>query len=168
MKRIIDYVQETPWNEVAQAMTKDYDWLTERDYFYDKYGKIYEGFKTTKLIDSNKFIYLELVKEDEEDEESWFTDISMSVDGVTDSRIGIDFVEWGECLSLQVNPIILDTYTVSEVLGHFLFEITFYGATNEEVQAKYKKICDDVDAIRSGEMETTPWEDLDFNDDGEL
>lgn len=166
-KRIIDYVHETSWDDVAQAMTKDYDWLTERDYFHDKYGEIYERLKTTELIDSDKFVYIKFIQEGE-DEEDWYTDVTMSVDGITDSRIGIDFVEWGECLSLQVNPVAFDAYTIPEILGHFLYEITFYGATNEQVQAKYRKICDDVDAIHSGEMEVTPWEDFDFDDDEEL
>jgi len=69
----------------------------------------------------------------------------------------IEFSRWQELANLKISKDTLTHYTPSEIMAHFLWEITYCGYTQAPIQRKMKslnKICDD---IQSGKAKTVPY-----------
>lgn len=61
-----------------------------------------------------------------------------------DDLYGLDFTDWRECLGMEIDPLTLEWCSGPEILAHVLWEITFYGYSNEEVQAKKSEFLDNL------------------------
>jgi hypothetical protein len=71
---------------------------------------------------------------DEDDPDDSYTDVySTNGDG---DHYAVDFVDWREVLGMTLSPDIYNDYTDLEALVHILFEVTWYGYSNEEVQSE--------------------------------
>ncbi len=57
---------------------------------------------------------------------------------------GIEFVEWEEWLGMDLDPESLSKYSAADILGHCLWEMTFYGYTQEAIQNQAKQLKEDV------------------------
>lgn len=69
---------------------------------------------------------------DPEDQPFW--DVSCIKEGDPD-RCGLDLSPWDEWLALRVSQSLLDKMTAAEIVGHCVWEMTFYGFTQEKIAA---------------------------------
>ncbi|MBM3241227.1 hypothetical protein FJZ31_33505 [Candidatus Poribacteria bacterium] len=56
---------------------------------------------------------------------------------------GIEFTDWAEWLGMEIDPETLSNYSEVDILGHCLWEMTFYGYTREDV----KRAMDEIEQI---------------------
>jgi hypothetical protein len=63
-----------------------------------------------------------------------FRDISCIKEGDPD-RCGPDLSPWDEWLALRVPQSLLDKMTAAEIIAHCVWEVTFYGFTQEKIAA---------------------------------
>ena len=75
-----------------------------------------------------------------------------------DETYAIDLMPWGDLIDAQImNKTRLRHNTI---LAHILWEMTFYGFTEESVSLEKKKLEEQIEKIERGEEELTPWEDI--------
>ena len=53
---------------------------------------------------------------------------------------GIEFVEWEEWIGMDIDSGSLSKYSVSDILAHCLWEMTFYGYTQEAIRKQAKQL----------------------------
>ena len=63
-----------------------------------------------------------------------FWDVSCIKEGGPD-RCGLDLSPWDEWLALRVPQLLLDNMTAGEIVAHCVWEMTFYGFTQEKIAA---------------------------------
>jgi hypothetical protein len=67
-------------------------------------------------------------------EEQPFWDVSCTKDGDPE-RCGLDLSPWEEWLAIRVPQSLLDKMTPAEIVAHCVWEMTFYGFTQEKIAA---------------------------------
>ena len=63
-----------------------------------------------------------------------FWDVSCTKEADPD-RCGLDLSPWDEWLALRVPQSLLDKMTAAEIVAHCVWEMTFYGFTQEKISA---------------------------------
>lgn len=96
------------------------------------YNKAYQELLDTEPKDSNGIIDIEYVENETEPES--YHHVYHTIHG---ERFGMDFVDWAEILGMELAA---KNYTIEEAIAHILWEITFYGGSNAEVQAEGNKL----------------------------
>lgn len=80
-----------------------------------------------------------------------------SVSGYEDQNgwqaFALGFTSWEEWLGMDIESGSLRNYSFTDLLAHILWEMTFFGYTNEEVQEVICDIKETVDQIKSGEAD---------------
>ena len=70
-------------------------------------------------------------------------------------RVALDFVRWEEILGMHIDAPMLERYSSAEIVAHCLHEITFWGATQEEIAEEAAEL---EHRARSDDM--VAWEDV--------
>lgn len=68
----------------------------------------------------------------EEDLEGWY-DVSSTNDSDPGVSYAVDFMPWDQVANMIVSKDTLEHYPVTDIIAHILWEVTFYGFTQEEV-----------------------------------
>lgn len=65
---------------------------------------------------------------------------------VPDDPMGyaLDFIDWREVLGMEISEEITEKYVWTDILAHIMYEITFYGYSNEAVEENRKVILEEV------------------------
>lgn len=72
----------------------------------------------------------------------------------------LEFTPWEQWLGLELDRLTLDTYAPGQVLAYCLWEMTFYGFTQTEVQAKLESLVDAKERMCLGQEKTYSWEEV--------
>jgi hypothetical protein len=88
--------------------------------------------------------------DDDDDGKPW-----INVDGKdpnasdpSEAYMAIEFVPWAQWLNMEIEPETLANFTEIEIVAHSLWEMTFCGFDEKEVQHKWKSLKDAVDKIK--------------------
>jgi hypothetical protein len=81
------------------------------------------------------------------------------------NSLAIEFTPWNEWLGMDIDQITLKTFNELEIISHCLFEMTFVGFEEEEIQAEMNRINDSVEEIKNmteeeKEEKLKSWDDL--------
>lgn len=80
----------------------------------------------------------------EDDGESW-----VHVCGREDNiNYAIEFTPWNEWLGMTIEEKTLEDFTELDVAAHSLWEMTWFGFTEEEIQSDAQEIKDRADEVR--------------------
>jgi len=60
-----------------------------------------------------------------------------------DIEYGLDFLPWDEVLGMTIHKETLEKYTEAEIICHVIWEITFYGFSEEAIKAEGETILQD-------------------------
>jgi hypothetical protein len=131
-----------------------YDWDAVKHKLYYQYPdqkKNIQGYKeaffelkeAATYIENDSLIAIEYIKEDDE---GYHDVYSLKPDDET--RYALDFVDWREVLGMSIEPTTLEEYYELDIIAHLLFEITFYGYSNEKVVAKGEELYSIVDEVK--------------------
>lgn len=61
----------------------------------------------------------------------------------------IEFVKWEKWLGMDLAPETLDNFSELEIIAHCLFEMTFCGYEQEEIQEQFDSINKTIDEYKS-------------------
>jgi len=109
---------------------------------------VFEQLRTLTQIESNMRIILEEVFD--EFENGWYICVSgkngtlkreENTEIFKDDKIGnqevsygIEFVDWEEWLGMDIDPGSISNYSETDIIAHCLWEMTFYGYTQETIK----------------------------------
>lgn len=65
----------------------------------------------------------------------------------------LDFTDWREILSMQITQDSINYFSLLDITCHILWEITFNGYTNNDVQTEIKKLIDRVKDIKDEDLD---------------
>ena len=124
-----ELLQTTPWQDIAIALVSA----------YPNQRKLLEGyqivFETLKLMEPQKSdLKLHVIYDDSESEEGGNDVYGIKADK-PDERWGLLFVSWAEWLGIELAPETISTCTPGQIAALCLFEMTFFGFT-EDLRAK--------------------------------
>ena len=73
-----------------------------------------------------------------------------------ETDFALDFTPWEEWLAMEVDMTSLEVFTEAKIVAHSLWEMTFHGFAQEQVQqtlAELKRRVDEFDAMTKEERE---------------
>jgi hypothetical protein len=73
------------------------------------------------------------------------TDGSFDEDLGGEIRLALDYRPWAECLGMRVPDVLRAHYTDEEIVAHSLWEMTFYGTEEEEIQEQGRVLIERVE-----------------------
>lgn len=80
-----------------------------------------------------------------DDEKRWYNVSLIKEDGVD---YAIDFTDWKELVDIPISVPTIEHYTSEDIVAHFLWEITFFGYSVEDMVIKRKEIMSRTDEER--------------------
>lgn len=140
------------WNQVHSTLMQLYP---DQEKNIEEYRQVFKELDNIKPVETKMRIVIEDVYD--EYDKNYYTHVS-GKDGslnkesdpehFKDDEIGnqevsyaIEFTDWAEWLSMDIDHESLSKYSELEIIGHCLWEMTFYGFTQEDI----KKAIDTID-----------------------
>lgn len=139
----IDLTKYTTWELVKRAM--DYHYPQHDNTYEDVFNRI-KNTKKKKYKD-NDTLTINIVGLREKNDIKEFGELDEYYD-CSGVNYGLDFQKWDALINMPIEKRTLESYTVPEILAHFIFEMTWYGDETTSI-TKGKKIADDVKKIQS-------------------
>ena len=106
----------------------------------DEYRIVFESLQTMQPVNDEMFIVLteyECDTDDESHAKSTYVDVSgrkkAKSNCITESY-AIEFAKWENWLGMKLAPETIDNFNELEVIAHCLYEMTFCGYEQEEIQ----------------------------------
>lgn len=156
------------WLSVREDL---YHWYPDEEPNDHDYEAVFSKLQVMDGTNSDLKIVLRTVTDDTFSEEP-YVDVSgkkwESKDGNGTGRYesyAIEFKPWEEWLGMEIDEISLREFTETEILSHCLFEMTFVGFDQKQIQKRYeemKDLTEEIKAITKGEKEgkLIPWEKI--------
>ena len=115
------------------------------------YKEVFEKLRLLKESQSEYQIGFSLIEDDEGDYTEVYG-IEMNINNNFDplERFAIEFNPWKEWLGMEISKETAKNYNELEIISHCLYEMTFYGFTEEEIQneiSKLNKIKEEYDSM---------------------
>lgn len=141
--------QTNNWLSVGVTLINLYP---DQEQNFEIYKTIYSQLQQTPAIDSNFQIVLTQYFDDETNEKSYvdvsgFKDNDLK-DTLTDGH-AIEFVPWKEWLGMTINKVTLAEFNELEIISHCLYEMTFIGYDEKEIQEQFSEINNSIDEYKN-------------------
>ena len=86
-------------------------------------------------------------------------------DGGDEEQYALDFTPWAEWLDMEISKETMIAFTELEIISHCLFEMTFIGFEEEDIQTEFKKLNTRIKELDNMTLEERqknliPWEDV--------
>lgn len=75
-------------------------------------------------------------------------------------RYGLDLSPWEEWLAIEVPQSLQDAMSNAEIAAHCIWDMTFYGFTQERIAETHAELDRRVKEINEGKVELIPWEEV--------
>ena len=152
-----DVVEQTSWPEVKSALLWSYPDASDS---LAGYRKVLEQLRRLDPSSSNMRIIVEEATESFGDEDSRYTSV-YGKDGTknheledfdagggnpdsefadSEAKFGLSFHKREEWLGMRIDPISLSSYTASQIVAHCLWDMTFHGFEQMEVDATLEEL----------------------------
>lgn len=98
------------------------------------------------------------------------SDVYMDVSGrrIDNEDVGerycLTLTRWSEWLGMDVDPNSLETFTKDQILAQCLFEMTFYGFTEEEIDKTREWVAHWDTAVSREDLKTISIDELDYDE----
>ena len=61
----------------------------------------------------------------------------------------LEFTDWSEWLGMNISDLTLSSYSEREIIAHCLYEMTFFGYSNDEIFNKSQELFSKYDTIKN-------------------
>jgi len=174
--RIIDLAKEIPFKDVAKALRYHYAIPKIEKKTMSRYEEIMEEMSKYKINpEENLDEQLEIILHTayayfNKKDKKWITLTEFGEEYYSagmkkrgeNCGYAIDFTRWEIASNWVISKKTMDSYTPSEILAHFLWEMTFSGYTQAPIQKRMKGLQKMVKDIESGKAKTIPYKKGDF------
>lgn len=120
----------------------------------EDYREVFEKLTTITPVDTKMIIVLATVEDDFDPEEpNSYVDVSgrkpKGGEDPDETSYAIEFEEWEKWLGMDLAPETLQNFNELEIIAHCLFEMTFCGFDEEEIQEQFEDIKKTNDELKS-------------------
>lgn len=131
---------------------------------YQEYGlgliEVFDGLGGVQPAPSDMMLVVRRVA-DERDGEVYHEvyGINQAVPG-DEAHYGLGFMAWAKWLGSPVCRETLDSYLAAEIVLHCLYDMTFYGFTEEDIAGEHGQVRQTIQEVEAGDMRTISLEEL--------
>lgn len=163
-----DLIKSHHWLSVELTMLNLYP---DQKEIINEYKRIFESLQIMQPGNDEMLIVLteyECDTDDERNAKSTYVDVSgrklkAELNSITDSY-AIEFVKWENWLGMKLAPETIDNFNELEIIAHCLYEMTFCGYKQEEIQEQFDSIKKTVDDYKSLTDEEKKQKTISFDD----
>jgi len=117
------------------------------------YEKVFNELRHLNPIDTDITILVNYLKDDFDNEEyvdvsGYYNDPSKSIDDFTNS-LALELTPWEEWLGMDIDKQSLIDFTELELICHCLYEMTFFGFDQKEIQEEHNWTTHMVDEVKN-------------------
>ena len=166
MKTLRDILAKCNRNKVYDIIQQEYYSDKKVDDFnviHAAYDNVWEELlhKPGKLISETWKVCIREAIDDLPPEPVTYIDVCL-LDSRNDDSYAIDMVPWGDIIDYGVvyRDIPTGELDLETTLAHILWEITFYGYTEEEITEAKSDLEELLRRVDSGEEKLIPWEEI--------
>ncbi|WP_299290215.1 DUF6557 family protein [uncultured Mucilaginibacter sp.] len=131
-----ELIETNNWLSISITLTSLYPNQKES---LTAYEKVYDILLQMEPSDSAIEIVLQQCYDDETNEESYVAVSGLKKDNPTEG-LAIEFVPWTEWLGMTVSSNALNQFNELEIISHCLYEMTFMGFDENEIQKQLSEI----------------------------
>ena len=146
-------VESNNWLSVEMTLIKLYPNQIE---LINDYRNVFEKLQYLKPEANDMLIVLTEYLEDFEDNsdvENTYVDVSGRKLEIEENSFSnsyaIEFVKWEKWLGMELAPETLEKFNELEIIAHCLFEMTFFGYEEEEIQEQFESINDKIEDYKA-------------------
>lgn len=167
--KLKDIIKSYNWLSIEMTLLKLYP---DQIKSIDGYKKVFENLQTMQPVKDEMQIVLTEYESDpgeESMEKSGYIGVSgrkqnNDPDTITDSY-ALEFVKWENWLGMDISPETIDHFNELEIIAHCLFEMTFCGYEQDEIQEQFNTIklsIEEYENLSDDEKkeQTISWEEL--------
>lgn len=164
-----ELIHNNSWQRVGMVLLQLYPDQRESR---EAYEKVYSSLQRMEPVYSAFSIVIDRISYDEEPGDN-YTEYSIDVAGIlrddidektgTFARYAIETEPWNSWLGMTIFEETADTFTPLEIIAHCLYEMTFLGYTEEEIQREadgFYKIMEDFNMLTGEEKELIIYPDV--------
>lgn len=137
-----ELLQTTPWQDIAITLVTAYP---NQRKLLEGYQIVFETLKLMAPKDSDLTLH---VVYDDSDSEDGGHDVYGTKADKPDERWGLLFVPWAEWLGMELAPETISTYSHSQIAALCLFEMTFFGFTEDLREEKNQELMKTADEAK--------------------
>lgn len=165
MTRLLDLLNTSRWDEVWPNLLRLYP---DQEASLPGYERVYWMLLSATPVETTMRIVIEYVPKDDELGGYW----DVSAQDLEDLEFyAIEFRPWEEWLGMEIDPETLKTLSPLDIICHCLWEMTFIGYEQAEIQAQWQEILQTKDEIMDVKRLET-WEEflqeMDFPEDNDV
>ncbi len=160
-----DLLRKNSWLNIQKELYRQYP---EEEVNDEGYETVFGKLQMMRAQQSDTVIVLTLVA-DETLYDTPYVDVSgrklksPATDDVAAESYAIEFKPWDEWLGMTIDEQTAREFSETQILAHCLYEMTFVGFNQEEIQKRFEEIfilTEEIKAITKEEREgkLIPWE----------
>lgn len=124
--KLKEVIKSLTWEELKEVF---FDFYPDEEENTEEFEQVFVTLNKMEPLESDLTLYLT----EFEDEDDTFVHVSgQSPD--SDESYSLGFAQWGEWLGMSVSAESLEDFSLVEIAAHSLFEMTFFGLTEEEIK----------------------------------
>ncbi|MCB9136519.1 MAG: hypothetical protein H6636_13925 [Anaerolineales bacterium] len=137
--KLLDLLQKHPWEEIQSALVRLYP---DHESELEGYQKVYKKLQTLTATRSDQLLHLELVYSKHTGEYQLEIKHLSPTPAPTDTGplLSLEFTPWAKWLGMELTPKTLEKFSEYDILAHCLYEMTFFGFTQEAIQTTTKEL----------------------------
>ncbi|MCC7525531.1 MAG: hypothetical protein IT250_11960 [Chitinophagaceae bacterium] len=146
-----DLIKSHHWLSIELTLL---DLYPDQNEIIDEYRKVFETLHNLQPVDNDMLIVLtEYESDSDEKVKSAYADVSgrkriPEQNSITDSY-AMEFVKWENWLGMELAPETKNNFSELEIIAHCLYEMTFCGYEQEEIQEQLDSIQKTVDEYKN-------------------
>ena len=147
--KLYQLIQTNSWLSVQLTLLNLYP---DQEDNISAYESIYSELKQMSEVNTDMQIVLKQCFDDETGEES-YVDVSGCKESddkdIFSESYAIEFTPWNNWLGMTIKKNTLSEFNELEILSHCLYEMTFVGYNEEDIQGQFSDINDDIEKYKS-------------------
>jgi hypothetical protein len=142
---LLELLKQVDFDDVFKSLTR---WFNDQESnesgYRDVFNTLLEKTPRKHRLD-DLFINIEKIKEDDS---TWLNVSGINIAKKDNITYGIEFEPWNEWVSMYITQNTLDTLTKEEIVAACLYEMTFFGFTDEKVQDERNRLIESVEETK--------------------
>ncbi|MBN1118610.1 MAG: hypothetical protein JXA77_15470 [Bacteroidales bacterium] len=148
--KLKEVIEETEWHDVEPALLRLYP---EQKKNISGFEQVFNKLKQMPANESSITIKVMNVLDDfdciEYADVSGYYSKSINNPEKQTQSLAIDFTPWNEWLGMEIDQISLEEFDKFELIAHCLYEMTFYGFNEDDIQAELVQIQKSVEELEN-------------------
>ena len=144
-----ELIQSHSWLSIEITLL---DLYPDQEKIIEAYKRVFEKLQLTEPVNDEMLIVLteyDCDREEGKDSKATYVDVSGrklkdDTNSITNSY-AIEFVKWENWLGMNVAPESINNFNELEIIAHCLYEMTFCGYEQDEIQEQFDSINKTID-----------------------